>query len=72
MRYLYLFLLILFPARILAQVPTHIPTDSKPVGFLDSTGNIVFFIVLPILIAGLYFLWRHRLKKGRENNQKIH
>ncbi|MFO7999003.1 MAG: hypothetical protein R6U86_08505 [Bacteroidales bacterium] len=72
MRYLFLFLLILFSERTLAQVPTHIPTDSKPVDFFDSTGNIVFFIVLPILIAGLYLLWRHRLKRGRENNQKNH
>lgn len=53
-----------------AQIPTHIPTDREPVAFLESIENIVVYIVIPLLIAALYFLWRHRLRKEHNKKQK--
>jgi heme/copper-type cytochrome/quinol oxidase subunit 2 len=64
------FLLVLAPIYIQAQIPTHIPTDREPVNFLESPESIILYIVLPVLIAGFYFLWRHRLKKEQNNKQK--
>jgi hypothetical protein len=45
-----------------AQMPTHIPVDREPVGFLDSAENIFLFLVLPVIIGGLYFLWRRNTR----------
>lgn len=56
-----------------AQSPTHIPrSNPEPVNFLESTENIVFFIVIPVIVVLLYFLWRReraKQKKNSENNQ---
>jgi heme/copper-type cytochrome/quinol oxidase subunit 2 len=68
MRTIILFFLLYASTSVLAQTPTHIPTDREPVAFLESTENIVLYIVLPLLIAGLYFLWRHGQRK--EQNKK--
>lgn len=68
MRPVILFFLLFASTTILAQTPTHIPTDREPVAFLESTENIILYIVLPLLIVGLYFLWRRRLRK--EQNKK--
>lgn len=54
-----------------AQSPTHIPREqSSPVDFFDSTENIVFFIVIPVVIVILYLVWRRNLKKQREDEEK--
>lgn len=54
-----------------AQSPTHIPREqSRPVDFFDSTENIVFFVVIPVVIVILYLVWRRNLKKQREDEEK--
>ncbi len=54
-----------------AQSPTHIPREqTRPVDFFESTENIVFFIVIPVLIVILYLVWRRNLKKQREEEDK--
>ncbi len=68
MRPVILFFLLFASTTVLAQIPTHIPTEREPVAFLESTENIILYIVLPLLIVGLYFLWRRRLRK--EQNKK--
>ena len=56
-----------------AQSPTHIPRRKpEPVNFLESTENIIFFIVIPVIVVVLYLLWRReraKQKKNSENNQ---
>lgn len=61
--------LVLFAKGTIAQTPTHIPRGLEPAPFFESTENIILYIVLPVLIAVLYFLWRHRLKKQREKQK---
>jgi len=56
-----------------AQSPTHIPRRSpEPVGFFDSIENMVFYIIIPLAIAVLYFLWKRNLarKKAREDEDR--
>lgn len=53
-----------------AQAPTHVPREkTEPVNFFESTENIVFFVVLPVLIVILYFLWKRNLKKQQEDKE---
>jgi heme/copper-type cytochrome/quinol oxidase subunit 2 len=53
-----------------AQTPTHIPRQQpEPVGFFDSVENIVFYVVIPVLIVILYFLWKNQLKKQRKEQE---
>ncbi|MFW5706453.1 MAG: hypothetical protein ACOC12_00910 [Bacteroidota bacterium] len=54
-----------------AQSPTHIPREtSEPVGFFESTENIVFFVVIPLLIVVFYLLWRRNVRKRREQEEQ--
>lgn len=54
----------------LVQIPQGVPnpSDSEPL-LINSTFDIILYIVLPILILIGYFLWRKRQKKrnGDEN-----
>jgi heme/copper-type cytochrome/quinol oxidase subunit 2 len=48
------------------QAPTHLPQRSpEPVGFFDNTTNIVFFVIIPIIIAIIYIIWRVRISKHK-------
>lgn len=62
--------LVLFSRVMLAQTPTHVPRGREPVPFFESAENIILYIVLPVLIAVIYFLWRHNLKKQQRGKQK--
>jgi heme/copper-type cytochrome/quinol oxidase subunit 2 len=70
----YFILLALFQALqsvngLIAQTPTHIPREGKPVDFIDTT-NIIVFIVLPLVIVILYFLWRKQRAKQKAQEDK--
>lgn len=73
LQYLWVSLLfVLWQVSLMAQSPTHIPRSRpEPVGFWESTGNIIFFIVIPLVIVVLYFLWRRQVKKDaqKKNDQ---
>ncbi|MBW6499304.1 MAG: hypothetical protein K0B09_13010 [Bacteroidales bacterium] len=63
-------IILLFQAfALLAQRPTHIPTNNEPVGFFDSVANVILFIVLPIAVVVFYYLWRRWLRKQQEENE---
>ncbi len=63
-------MLLLFTITVYAQTPTHVPRDrTEPVNFFESTENIIFFVVLPLLIVVFYFLWKRDVKK-RQDKQK--
>jgi Na+/H+ antiporter NhaC len=54
-----------------AQSPTHIPrTNPEPVGFFDSIENMVFYIIIPLVIAILYFLWKRNLARQKDREQE--
>jgi H+/gluconate symporter-like permease len=56
----------------LAQSPTHLPREQQqPVDFFESAGNIVLFIVIPIVVVILYLIWRRGQKKQHENRDKF-
>ncbi len=64
-------LFIFFSFVSFAQSPTHIPrTKPEPVNFFESVENIVFFIVIPVVIVILYFLWRRQRGKEKKQNQE--
>ncbi|GAB3326928.1 hypothetical protein GCM10027429_00120 [Marivirga atlantica] len=52
----------------LVQIPQGVPNpaDSEPL-LINSTFDIILYIVLPILILIGYFLWRKRQKKRNED-----
>ncbi|MEE4177784.1 MAG: hypothetical protein V2I46_09760 [Bacteroides sp.] len=70
MRKLISLLLFLQAMVTIGQTPTHIPTDNEPVGFFETPGNIVLFIVIPIAVVILYYLWRKRLRREAEEQEK--
>jgi heme/copper-type cytochrome/quinol oxidase subunit 2 len=72
LKFLFLYLLIQaiqFVNTGFTQTPTHIPRDSRPVDFFDSTENIIVFIVLPVVIVVLYFLWRKQRAKQKDQDK---
>jgi hypothetical protein len=54
--------LILLATAAQAQVPEGIPNDNSKVS-IDSTFDILLYIVLPILMVGYFFWWRNKRKK---------
>jgi hypothetical protein len=60
---------LLGPLNLLAQVPRDIPTDTGPLE-VDSTFDIILYIVLPIIIIIFFFVYRSaKKKKDRERGQ---
>lgn len=56
----------LFMTVIYAQKPSVAPKgDHEPIDFTQPE-NIVIYIVLPIVIVILYFMWKAKNKKERE------
>lgn len=56
----------------LLQSPEGIPkeSDNEPVDFTD-IGNIVVYLLIPLLIIILYFVWRQlRIREERRKNNK--
>ncbi len=55
-----------------AQLPTHVPSpEAEPVDFIDSWSSIVLYIVIPVFILVMYFIWRYRDKKNvQQKNQQ--
>jgi len=66
-------LLLIQLTEAIAQRPTHVPGSSGPVDFFESPANVLVYIVMPVIVAILYYVWRKKIKKEREkknNNQK--
>lgn len=55
---------------IYGQRPTHSPNpqNNTPID-LNNLFDVIVFIVLPIGIFILYFLWRRQVKNNRENKK---
>lgn len=58
----------MLPVLVFGQRPSSVPYDSEPVGFFDSTANVIIYIVLPLLIVLIYILWRRKIKKEEQDN----
>jgi H+/gluconate symporter-like permease len=63
--------LILNAGMTMAQSPSHLPRKKpEPIGFFDSIENTIMFVVIPIIIAILYFIWkRNNAKMIREKKE---
>ncbi len=61
---------VVLPLFAYSQSPTQLPRRKpEPAGFFDSTENFIFYVVLPVVITVLYFVWKRntaRLKKEEE------
>jgi membrane protein DedA with SNARE-associated domain len=62
-------LTLFFGLLVYAQKPTMAPKgDHKPIDF-SRPENIIIYIVIPLVFLALYFLWRSKKRKERENNE---
>jgi uncharacterized BrkB/YihY/UPF0761 family membrane protein len=44
-----------------AQSPTNIPRqESEPVQFFDSWENVVIYLIIPVVIIILYYVWKKK------------
>jgi heme/copper-type cytochrome/quinol oxidase subunit 2 len=55
---------------IYGQLPTQAPNpqDNSPID-LNNLFDVIVYIVLPVGMFILYFLWRRQVKKNRENKK---
>jgi heme/copper-type cytochrome/quinol oxidase subunit 2 len=62
--------LFFFTGIIYGQLPTHAPNpqDNSPID-LNNLFDVIVYIVLPVGMFILYFLWRRQVKKNRENKK---
>ncbi|HEY9168372.1 MAG TPA: hypothetical protein VIN72_02690 [Lutibacter sp.] len=53
---------------IYGQKPTHSqnPQDNTPID-LNNLFDVIVFIILPIVVVIIYFLWRKQVKNDREH-----
>lgn len=57
--------------ELFAQQPTHIPDPkAEPVQFFESWGNVILYIVLPVIVIVFYVIWRRRNHKARRKQQE--
>lgn len=54
-----------------AQQPTHVPSpqNNSPID-LNNWFDIIVFIIIPIVLVIIYFLWRSQVKKDKEAEQQ--
>ncbi|MFW5777857.1 MAG: hypothetical protein ACOC4J_01320 [Bacteroidota bacterium] len=46
---------------LFAQSPTNIPRqESEPVQFFDSWENVVIYLIIPLAIIILYYIWKKK------------
>lgn len=50
---------------VFAQKPSEIPGDTGKVE-LTETSDVIIYILIPIIITVLYFVWKKRKKNGSE------
>lgn len=63
-------LLMLYAYSSFAQRPTHVPGAGEPARVFESPVTVVIYIVIPLLIGVFYIVWRKRIKKENQQNQK--
>lgn len=59
------FLLFILANTVFAQQPTHAPKPQDSAVDFSRPENVVLFIVLPIVVVILYFVWR----RAKRNDQ---
>jgi hypothetical protein len=55
-------------SKLYAQTPTHYPTGSDPIDF--TLGNILVYIVFPVVLVVLWILIRRRKKPADSSDEK--
>jgi SNF family Na+-dependent transporter len=55
----------------MSQAPSHLPRRKpEPIGFFDSIENTIIFVVIPVLIIILYFIWKkNQAKLAKETEE---
>ncbi|MEX0995462.1 MAG: hypothetical protein WDZ45_00275 [Flavobacteriaceae bacterium] len=53
-----------------AQQPTHVPSpqNNTPIN-LNSWFDLLVFIILPIILIVIYFMWRRQVKMDKEKEK---
>jgi heme/copper-type cytochrome/quinol oxidase subunit 2 len=66
-----IFILTLFSLSVFAQLPTHVPSpEAEPVNFTDSWSSIILYIVIPVFVIVMFFIWRFRNKKNAQRQKQ--
>lgn len=54
-----------------AQQPTHVPgpQTNSPID-LNNWFDIIVFIIIPLVLLVIYFLWRAQVRKDKEAEEK--
>ncbi|HRE79244.1 MAG TPA: hypothetical protein PLL09_15610 [Flavobacterium sp.] len=63
-KYIRLFIL-LISGFVFAQKPSEIPGDTGKVE-LTETSDVIIYILIPVVVTILYFVWRKRKKNRAE------
>lgn len=58
-------LILMISGFVFAQKPSGIPSDTGKVE-LSETSDVVLYIVIPVVVVILYFVWRKRKKNSAE------
>tara|TARA_R110000850_G_scaffold80862_1_gene173490 strand:- start:33330 stop:33560 length:231 start_codon:yes stop_codon:yes gene_type:complete len=59
--------LLLISTASFAQQPTHVPSpqNNSPID-LNNWFDIIVFIIIPVVLVVIYFLWRSQVRKDKE------
>ena len=57
----------IYMTTVIAQHPTHYPSGKDPVKF--TTGNILVYIVFPVLLVAIWILIRRRERRKDRSNE---
>ena len=62
-------ILTLFSLKSFGQIPTEVPhpDNNTPVDF-SNPADIIIYIVLPVIVIILYFVWRRNARRREDEN----
>lgn len=63
-------LLVLFSLKSFGQIPTEVPhpDNNTPVDF-SNPADIIIYIVLPVIVIILYFVWRKNARRKDDEGE---
>jgi heme/copper-type cytochrome/quinol oxidase subunit 2 len=60
-------LVILISFSGMGQTPSHFPNPRPtPVDFFENTASVIFYIVIPVVVTVLYFVWKRNVARQQK------
>jgi hypothetical protein len=58
---------VLASLKVFSQTPSHFPHPKPtPVDFFENTASVIFYIVIPAVVAVLYVVWKRSLSRQQK------